>query len=216
MADNAVVHIIDDDIVIRQSLGFLLATEGLSVRLYESSSVFLIALSAFATLGCIVIDVRMPGVDGIELLSRLNARHCKLPVIVMTGHADVTMAVESMKRGAFDIVEKPFDDKLFLTIVHAALRFASKAGVGSDDPDAEIKARMAQLSGRERQVLIGLLAGKMNKVIATDLGISPRTVEIYRANVMTKMKAHSLSELIRMSILDHNSGRIPQAHDAVQ
>jgi two-component system, LuxR family, response regulator FixJ len=199
MPNEGVVHVVDDDLAVRQSLSFLLASDGLPVRLHESALAFLEAMTETAT-GCIVTDVRMPGIDGIELLRRLKARGFGLPVIVMTGHADVPMAVEAMKEGAVDFIEKPFDDDLFLAAVRSALRLQEQHAQ-RDAQIAEVQARLQGLSERERQVLGGLVAGKANKVIAYDLGISPRTVEIYRANVMTKMQAGSLSELVRMALV---------------
>ncbi|WP_445502938.1 response regulator FixJ [Microvirga sp. G4-2] len=199
MPSEAIVHVVDDDLAVRQSLSFLLASDGLPVRLHESASAFLDSVKT-ASDGCIVTDVRMPGIDGIEFLRRLKSRGFKLPVIVMTGHADVPLAVEAMKEGAIDFIEKPFDDDLFLTAVRAALKYQEEHA-HHDAQTAEVRARVEALSERESQVLEGLVAGKANKVIAYDLGISPRTVEIYRANVMTKMQASSLSELVRMALL---------------
>jgi two-component system, LuxR family, response regulator FixJ len=199
MPNGGVVHVVDDDLAVRQSLSFLLASDGLPVRLHESALAFLDAMKEAAT-GCIVTDVRMPGIDGIEFLRRLKARGFGLPVIVMTGHADVPMAVEAMKEGAVDFIEKPFDDDLFLAAVRKALRLQEQHAQ-RDAQVTEVQTRLQGLSERERQVLGGLVAGKANKVIAYDLGISPRTVEIYRANVMTKMQAGSLSELVRMALV---------------
>jgi len=207
MVDHEIVHIIDDDVAIRQSLSFLLASEGILVRVYESASAFLSTLTDVTT-GCIVTDVRMPGMDGIELLRRLKERGAPLPVIVITGHADVMLAVESMKNGAFDFIEKPFDDAAFIAAIQAALFSAGKSGAPGQEMDAEVQARFALLSQRERQVLDGLVAGKANKVIAKALEISPRTVEIYRANLMTKMQAQSLPELVRMSLSLERTARI--------
>ena len=199
MPNEQVVHVVDDDLAVRQSLSFLLASDGLPVRLHESASAFLDAMKDAAT-GCIVTDVRMPGIDGIELIRRLKERGITLPVIVITGHADVPMAVEAMKEGAIDFLEKPFGDEVFLTTVREALSRHEKSS-HQDAQVAQIQARFEALSERERQVLDGLVAGKANKVIAYDLGISPRTVEIYRANVMAKMQARSLSELVRLALL---------------
>jgi len=199
MPSEAIVHVVDDDLAVRQSLSFLLASDGLPVRLHESASAFLDNVKN-APDGCIVTDVRMPGIDGIEFLRRLKSRGYTLPVIVMTGHADVPLAVEAMKEGAIDFIEKPFDDDLFLAAVRAALEHQEKHA-HQDAQIAEVRTRVQALSERESQVLEGLVAGKANKVIAYDLGISPRTVEIYRANVMTKMQASSLSELVRMALL---------------
>jgi two-component system response regulator FixJ len=198
MPSEAVVHVVDDDLAVRQSLSFLLASDGLPVRLHESATAFLDNVKSTPT-GCIVTDVRMPGIDGIEFLRRLKTRGFDLPVIVMTGHADVPLAVEAMKEGAVDFIEKPFDDVAFLASVRAALQQRENAAA-EHSQTAEIRARCDSLSERENQVMEGLVAGKANKVIAFDLGISPRTVEIYRANVMTKMQASSLSELVRMAI----------------
>ena len=197
MPSEAVVHVVDDDVAVRQSLSFLLASDGWPVRLHESASAFLDGVKEAA--GCIVTDVRMPGIDGIEFLRRLKLRGFALPVIVMTGHADVPLAVEAMKEGAVDFLEKPFDDELLLAAVRSALERRDKLA-HQDAHTAEVRARIRSLSERERQVLDGLVAGKPNKVIAYDLGISPRTVEIYRANVMSKMQAGSLSELVRMAL----------------
>ncbi len=199
MPSDVAVHVVDDDVAVRKSLAFLLASEGLPVRLHESASAFLEeVLSAEA--GCIVTDVRMPGIDGIELIRRLKERGITLPVIVITGHADVPMAVEAMKEGAIDFLEKPFGDEVFLATVREALSRYEKSS-HQDAQVTKIQSRFEALSERERQVLDGLVAGKANKVIAYDLGISPRTVEIYRANVMAKMQAESLSELVRLALL---------------
>jgi len=197
MPDNRIVHIVDDDEAVRQSLAFLLSSTGLAVRLYDSATAFLAGLASVKG-GCLITDMRMPDMTGLELLHALKARACGLPAIVITGHGDVALAVEAMKAGAVDFIEKPFDEEAILHAVQAALERGSE-GEGGDAP--AIAARLASLSERERQVLEGLIAGHPNKTIAYDLGISPRTVEVYRANLMTKMEARSLSELIRMAIL---------------
>ena len=197
MSSDALVHVVDDDMAVRQSLAFLLATDGLAVRVHESASAFLAAVDG--PVGCVVTDVRMPEIDGIALLRRLKERGDMPPVIVMTGHADVPMAVEAMKAGAVDFIEKPFDDEVLLSSVRAALNRLGRDAALAGEANAA-RARIAGLSERERQVLEGLVAGKANKAIGLDLGISPRTVEIYRANVMSKMQAGSLSELIRMAL----------------
>jgi two-component system response regulator FixJ len=195
MAD-AVVHLIDDDEDVRRALAFLLSTAGFAVKLYESAVSFLQKYEASVS-GCIVTDVRMPGMDGLQLLHRLNERAVKLPVIVMTGHADVALAVEAMKAGAADFIEKPFPDELLLAAIRSALD-RNKNSVSGDAN--QIRSRMESLTPREREVLDGLLAGHPNKTIAFDLGLSPRTIEVHRANVMTKMGASSLSDLVRMAI----------------
>ena len=199
MPGSAVVHIIDDDEALRESLAFLLGTAHLEVRAYESATAFLDALPR-AEPGCIITDVRMPGISGVELLRRLKSLGAAFPVIVITGHGDVPLAVEAMKLGAVDFLEKPFEDDALIAAVQSALgRHEHDARRAAEK--AETFQRIASLSARERQVLDGLVAGNPNKTIAFDLGISPRTVEIYRANVMTKMKATSLSDLVRMALL---------------
>jgi two-component system response regulator FixJ len=197
MSDNPLVHIVDDDEAVRNSLAFMLGSAGLSVRLYESARAFLDLLDPSAH-GCLVTDVRMPDMTGIELLAEIKAKAPYLPAIVITGHGDIPLAVEAMKAGAVDFIEKPFEDEVLLKAVEAALKKID------GDGEAQIQAvfsRLASLSERERQVLEGLVAGQANKVIAAARGISPRTVEVYRANVMTKMQAKSLSELVRMAVL---------------
>ncbi|AZO01450.1 response regulator transcription factor FixJ [Mesorhizobium sp. M9A.F.Ca.ET.002.03.1.2] len=198
MADN-LVHVVDDDVDVRKSLGFLLATADFAVRLYESATAFLATATGNLD-GCIVTDVRMPGIDGIEFLRQLRTRGHTLPVIVMTGHADVALAVQAMKEGAADFIEKPFDDELLIDAIRSALD--NRNPVHAVHPQsAEINGRLSTLSERERQVLDGLVSGLANKTIAYDLGISPRTVEIHRANVMSKMGASSLSHLVRMALV---------------
>jgi len=199
-----VVHVIDDDVDVRQSLAFLLSAAGLAVRVHESASAFLQVLPEVEE-GCVVTDIRMPQVDGLELQRRLRDLKSGLPVIVMTGHGDVPLAVEAMKGGAVDFIEKPFDDEVLLSAVRAALAWRARQSE-RDARAVEIQARIQRLSDREREVLDRLVAGKANKVIAYELGISPRTVEVYRANVMTKMQADSLSELVRMALLDGRPG----------
>jgi two-component system response regulator FixJ len=198
MQSDHPVHVIDDDEAARASLAFLLETEGLLVRTYESAEAFL--EGAGVAKGCVVTDVRMPGMSGLDLVRRLKELRIDLPVVMMTGHADVPMAVEAMKSGVIDFVEKPFSDDQLISIVRRALK--ERDAVAERDAErTEIQRRLDTLSGRERDVFDRLLRGAANKVIAIDLGISPRTVEIYRANVMTKMAAANLSELVRMGLL---------------
>jgi two-component system, LuxR family, response regulator FixJ len=199
MPGDSVVHVIDDDEAVRKSLAFLLGTAQVTVRSYESALSFLANIE-HAERGCIITDVRMPGIDGIELLRRVKDLGVGLPVIVITGHGDVPLAVEAMKAGAVDFLEKPFDDEAVLAAVRAALSQHERDSTREAER-SEIHGRLAHLSNRERQVLDGLVAGYPNKTIAYDLKISPRTVEIYRANVMTKMQASSLSELVRMALI---------------
>ncbi len=198
MQPEPMVYVIDDDDAVRHSLEFLLKTAGIAVSGFESAKAFLEILPRIKS-GCIITDVRMPEITGIDLLRRVKESGVDIPVIVITGHGDVSLAVEAMKIGAVDFLEKPFDDDLLVASVRSALnKDASTARQKAEI--ADIHDRLAALSNRERQVLEGLVAGKANKIIAFDLGISPRTVEIYRANVMTKLEANSLSDLVRMAM----------------
>jgi two-component system, LuxR family, response regulator FixJ len=199
MPFESTVHVIDDDEALRDSLTFLLRTARLDVQSYPSAAAFLEALPE-ANLSCVITDVRMPGMSGIDLLRRLRERKISVPVIVITGHGDIPLAVEAMRIGAIDFLEKPFDDEVLIASVKAALR-QKEGEVKRHGERAEIEGRLAALSNRERDVLGGLVAGRANKQIAFDLGISPRTVEIYRANLMSKMQAGSLSDLVRMALI---------------
>src|SRR3984957_12375804 len=198
MAHRGKVYVIDDDEAMRDSLDFLLAAANFQVSLFESAQNFLDALSNL-DFGCVVSDVRMPGIDGIELLKRLKAGGSLFPIVIMTGHGDVPLAVEAMKLGAMDFLEKPFEDDQLIGMIEAALRRA-EPGLKNEAATLEIQLRMASLSPRERQVMDGLIAGLSNKLIAREYDISPRTIEVYRANVMTKMQAASLSELVRLAM----------------
>jgi two-component system response regulator FixJ len=198
MPDKAKVYVIDDDGAMRDSLHFLLDAAGFNVTLFESAADFLDALPGL-DFGCVVSDVRMPGHDGIELLKRMKAGHSPFPIVIMTGHGDVPLAVEAMKLGAVDFLEKPFEDDRLIGMIEAAIRQAEPAA-RSEAVTHDIAARVATLSPRERQVMDGLIAGLSNKLIARDYDISPRTIEVYRANVMTKMEANSLSELVRLAM----------------
>jgi two-component system response regulator FixJ len=198
MPDRKNVFVIDDDSAMRDSLGFLLDSAGFEVTLFEHAQKFLDALPQLP-FGCIVSDVRMPGIDGLDLLKRLKATHNLFPVLIMTGHGDVPMAVEAMKLGAADFLEKPFEDDRLIGMIEAALKHAED-GARHEAIAMDISARIESLSPRERQVMDGLVAGLSNKVIAREFDISPRTIEVYRANVMTKMQAGSLSELVRLAM----------------
>jgi two-component system response regulator FixJ len=199
MPSDAVVHIIDDDDAARDSLSFLLRSAKIEARSYESAPAFLAAFKTIS-LGCVITDVRMPEMTGIELLRRLRENGNDVPVIIITGHGDIPLAVEAMKFGAADFFEKPYDDDALVSSVRGALNRQQGAAQRNAER-AVVNERLATLSNRERQVLEGLVAGKPNKIIAFDYDISPRTVEIYRANVMTKMQAASLSELVRMALV---------------
>jgi two-component system response regulator FixJ len=199
MTSGPVVHVIDDDDSARESLSFLLSTANLRVRTYDSAKEFLDAVPGIEG-GCVITDVWMPDIDGLELVRTLQSLNADLPIIVITGHGDVPLAVEAMKAGAVDFIEKPYDGEILLGAVRSALT-TQRTDAKRDGERAEIQARLAALSPRERQVLDGLIAGQQNKTIAHDLGISARTVEIYRANVMTKMQAASLSQLVRMALI---------------
>jgi two-component system response regulator FixJ len=198
MTDNPTVHVIDDDDALRNFVGLFLVNEGLDVRTYASATEFVSALGSAPT-GCVVTDVRMPGMSGMELLAHLAERGLALPVIVMTGHADVPLAVRAMKQGAVDLLEKPFRADDLISAIRKAL--ASGRGVQASEANTqEALARRASLSVRENEVLDRLIRGQPNKIIAYEMGISPRTVEVHRANVMKKTQAGSLSELVRMFV----------------
>ena len=199
MTAEPMVHVIDDDGPARHSLEFLIDCAGLKVRSYESAIQFLEAVPALDP-GCIVTDIRMPEMSGIELIGKLKALGMTEPVIVITGHADVPLAIQAMKAGVADFIEKPFSDETILNAIRSALARRSDRDHLRTERDRYL-ARKATLSQRERDVLEGLVEGRANKVIAFDLGISARTVEVYRANIMTKMQAGSLSELVRMVMI---------------
>ena len=198
MPNRGKVYVIDDDEAMRDSLDFMLGAAHFLVTLFESAHHFLDRLPSI-DFGCVVSDVRMPGIDGIELLRRLNAGPNRLPVVIMTGHGDVPLAVEAMKLGAVDFLEKPFEGDRLIGMIDAALKMA-EPDLKGNAATREIQSRIASLTPRERQVMDGLIAGLSNKLIARDYDISPRTIEVYRANVMTKMQAGSLSELVRLAM----------------
>ena len=199
MPNEPTICIVDDDDAMRDSLSFLLDTSGFGADAYDSAIAFLDALPDLDP-ACIITDVRMPDMSGTDLLRRLKDMHCAIPVIVITGQADISLAVEAMKLGAVDFIEKPFPDEALLGALRSALeQHRSSAELHAERADAV--ERLALLSGRELDVLHGLVSGHPNKTIAYDLGISPRTVEVYRANLMSKMQASSLSDLVRMALL---------------
>ncbi|HEY8004169.1 MAG TPA: response regulator FixJ [Phenylobacterium sp.] len=195
---GAVVHVVDDDDAVRDALARLLEVSGYAVRAYPSAGAFLERFDGLES-GCVVTDVQMPGISGLELLRRLSGRAQEFPTIVLTGLADVPMAVDALKAGAADFIEKPFDGAVLLAALGAAFGRLTREQARSS-AIADNAGRLAGLSARERDVLGGIVAGASNKEIARDLDISPRTVESYRANIMMKTKAQSLSELVRITI----------------
>jgi len=192
------VFVVDDDAAALDSLVMLLKSDGLTTRGFASAHDFLAQFDTELR-GCVITDLRMPSMDGIELIKALKAAGCILPVIVITGHADVSRAVDAMKAGATDFLEKPYESEQILRAVRAGLE-ENDAAVDAGADRVRIQRRMDSLTARERQVLDLIMEGASNKVIAAKLAISPRTVEIYRANVMSKMRADSLSDLIRSTI----------------
>jgi two-component system response regulator FixJ len=198
-AENSIVHVIDDDQAVRDVLAFQLGSAGIDVRTYESAVGFL-KVAPTVQAGCIITDVRMPDLSGIDLLRRLRELKVAAPVIVITAHGDIPLAVEAMRMGAINFLEKPFDDDVLLASVRSALEKGDQDRTRQAERSS-IQSRIAALSNRERDVLEGLVAGRANKQIAYDLGISARTIENYRANLMIKMQAASLSDLVRMALI---------------
>jgi two-component system, LuxR family, response regulator FixJ len=192
-----IVHVVDDDEAVRKSLSFLLRTVGLVSRTYASADEFLAAYAG-TDIGCLVADIRMPGLSGLDLQRELAARHVDIPIIFITGYGDVPMAVDAMKAGAIDFLEKPFRDEDLLVRIHQALQQARDAK-GAEAERSTINDRMSSLTPREREVMGKVVSGCANKVIAMDLGVSQRTVELHRARVMQKMGARSLAELVRLA-----------------
>jgi len=195
---TTIVHVIDDDPAIRDSIAVLLATEGFGVRAHDCAVSFL-AVAEDAP-GCVVTDVRMPGVSGIELMGLMAERGLDHPVVVITGHADVPLAVTAMKHGAVDLLEKPFDPDELVAAVRGALQRRGRQEARDPTP-REAARRLSSLSAREQEVLNGLLSGQPNKIIAFEIGISPRTVEVHRANLMRKAGARNLSDLVRLTMI---------------
>ncbi|KQN91525.1 two-component system response regulator [Sphingomonas sp. Leaf67] len=198
MSDRArTVHIVDDDEAIRQSVGFLLRKAGYSVKSYVSGLEFLASVTR-ETGGCALLDVRMPEIDGLEVQARLARQSIALPVIMLTGHGDVTLAVRAVKAGAVEFLEKPFERTALLAAIDEALGLAGRTD-RSRIAAAEATVRLAALTPRERDVLDGMVLGRPNKLIAFELGIATRTVEVHRANLMDKLSAHSLSDVLRIA-----------------
>lgn len=198
MSDSSTVYIVDDDQAVLHSLTLLLTAEGYAVRAHESARPFLETIRQDDS-GCVVTDVRMPEIDGLELLAIMKERRISIPIIVITAHGDIPLAVAAMRQGAVDFFEKPINGDALLASIHAALT----RGNGEHRPDADtqmLRERFATLSKREMEVLASLLDGQPNKTIARGLGLSVRTVEVHRASVMAKMRAASLAELVRMAL----------------
>jgi two-component system response regulator FixJ len=191
------IHLVDDDEAIRRSAGFMLKTSGFHVRSYENGVELLKAAPQLEP-GCILLDIRMPGMDGLEVQEALKAKGVALPVIIMTGHGDVSLAVQAMKAGAVDFIEKPFEKAVLLSAIEQGIDRLKRSSAGRERAD-EAAVRLQALTPRERDVLDGLAKGLPNKTIAYDLGISPRTVEIHRANLMSKLEVRSLSEALRLA-----------------
>lgn len=214
MSNERIVHIVEDDAAVRRSLERLLDSAGLTPVLYESALVFLDAIPRLST-GCVLLDVRMPEMDGLELQARLNGLGFRLPIIVMTGHGDVQTAVRAMKAGAQDFIEKPFEDERLLAAIDQALALSRQ--VSREHEAAEAREKTAALSPREREVLEGMIAGRPNKIIAYDLGISVRTVEVHRARMMERLGTRSTAEAIRIAVmatLAADNGPTPYVVDA--
>ena len=199
-----VVHIVDDEEPVRKSLAFLLTMSGFTARVHDSATSFLAVASGLSQ-ALLVTDLRMPDMNGVELLTKLGENGTMLPAIVISGHGDVPMAVAAMKAGALDFIEKPFEDEVLIASIKRAAKCIGETSPSADDA-GKVHERIEQLSERERQVLSAVVAGLPNKTIAYDLEISPRTVEVHRANVMAKMQAKSLAELVRMTLV---AGRSP-------
>jgi two-component system response regulator FixJ len=196
VTNDVVIHIVDDEVAVRQSLAFLISTAGYAVRVHDSAIAFLESCP-YPVGHCLITDLRMPGLDGIGLLKRMREFGPPLPTIIITGHGDVPMAVAAMKEGALDFIEKPFDEAVLIEAIERIVGESSLAWDQSREHEVVVE-RINSLSDRERQVLVGIIAGKANKTIAHEHELSPRTVEVYRANVMSKMHSRTLPELVRM------------------
>lgn len=198
MANDRIIHIVDDEEQVRASLAFLLMSAGFAVRTHDSGISFLAAVNSDANV-CLITDLRMPEMNGVELVEALARRGLEIPSIIITGHGDVPMAVAAMKAGAADFIEKPFSDDMIIDAIQRACERIKSRAHGRIDT-AAINDRLALLTSREREILVGIVAGLPNKTVAYDLEISPRTVEVHRASIMNKMQARNLPELVRMTM----------------
>jgi len=205
MAENQCVFIVDDDRAVRESLAALLDSAGFQAETFDSGNAFLEAPDLTKG-GCLVLDVRMPGLSGLEVQEKLAEKQHMMPVIIITGHGDLPMAVKAMKVGAIDFIEKPFDDDVIIESVRSALEKSAESWREANRA-ADIEQRLARLTTREREVLDELVIGNLNKVIAFNLGISSRTVEIHRARAMEKMQARNLAHLVRLAL---TAGVVPE------
>ncbi len=196
MSDDATVYVVDDEEAIRHSLEMLIGAVGLKVRVFSSAASFLETFDP-SLRGCIVADLSMPGMNGLEMQERLNALDCRMPIIFLSGHGDVPAAVRALQKGAVDFLEKPFNPKILLERIEQAVNADSELSAAAEK-SAEINDRIAQLTAREREIMILVADGKSSKVIALDLGISERTVELHRSRMMKKMSARSVADLVRM------------------
>jgi two-component system response regulator FixJ len=196
--DDFTVHIVDDEEALRKSLGFMLTVNGFAVRLHTSATTFSEIASSLRN-AILITDMRMPDMSGLDLVRKISSISPPIPSIIVTGHGDIPMAVEAMKAGAVDFIEKPFEESVIIEAVRRAAEKLADSSAGTLSVD-DIRSRIGSLSKRERQILSAVVAGQPNKAIAFNLDISPRTVEVHRANVMTKMRARSLPELVRMSL----------------
>ncbi|MCW8088484.1 response regulator transcription factor [Sabulicella glaciei] len=197
--ESRTAYVVDDEAAVRRSVSLLLRTEGFATSVFESGDAFLDAASKGLPFGCVVLDLRMPGRDGMAVQREIVHRRLPHPVVIITAHGDVPLAVQAVKSGAFDFLEKPFSGEAIVRAVSAALESASEAHAASAEA-MNAAARVATLTGREMEVLEGMVAGRQNKMIARDLGISPRTVETYRGNVMTKLGVYSMPEVVRLAL----------------
>lgn len=198
MSSDPTVFIVDDDPAIRQAMEFLMRSVDMKCQIYRSADEFFRAADETRS-GCLVLDIRMPGMSGLELQERLRERGSSLPIIFITGHADVPMAVDAMQKGAFDFIQKPFRDQDLLERIAAAMK-SERAKRAEHERKSDVVDRLGRLTPREREVMELVVSGKPNKVVAYELGVSQRTVEIHRARVMDKMGARSLADLVRMTL----------------